>query len=746
MGQRYEFAEFVLDPREGLLLRSNEPVRATPRLLALLEALVDRPGRLVEKQELLDRVWEGTSVGEANLTVQVSKLRRLLGETEERVFIETVPTRGYRFLVPVRVVAPSAASAPPPVERLLDAPMTEEALAPPFFLPPAAAPPSDTRTLARRPGFRWTRWLLTAAVVAAGVVIAWAAVGLRGSRPVAGPDAGNAAGAGVAPAPDGRLRLTANVADDSEPAVSPDGRTVAFVSNRDGVPGIYLLALDRRDEPPLRVRTNGPASAPAWSPDGARLAFVCQREGQADLCLVGRDGSHERLVTAQPEDELDPVWSPDGRRLAYSLVSGRTRELRVVDIDGAQPRTAQARPAQSRRVAPAGWSAHTPVWSPDGRRLAVSRWRTAEDYDIWIVPLDGSPPTPVVESAEGKFDPAWSPDGTRLAYATSLGLVVVDVATKEATEVVSTDGKDRRPSWSSDGRSLVIDSGRDGNAEIYLVSVAPPSGPPDQARRLTDATAADKDPAWSPDGAHIAFASNRDGKYELYVMRSDGSQLERLTRNDDNDERPSWSPDGKRLAFMREHASVHDIYTIDLATRREQLLTPEPGSDSEPAWSPDGTRIAFNSARSGNFEIYVMHADGSHQVDITGNPARDTYPAWSPDGREIVFASNRSTVHFSDNDLFITAADGKSPARRLTHTPAWDAFPAWSRDGRWIAFVRSVSERHDILMVDVATGLERHLTRDSGNEDQPAWAPDGRRIAYFADASGNADIYVRKVP
>ncbi len=733
MGQRYEFAEFVLDPREGLLLRSNEPVKATPRLLALLEALVDRPGRLVEKQELLDRVWEGTSVGEANLTVQVSKLRRLLGETETRVFIETVPTRGYRFLVPVRVVAPAAPAIVRP-----SLPMTEEALASPFFLPPAVAPPPgdthDTRTLAPRP-VRWRRWGLAAVVV---VLIAWGAAsgGVRHLIDrMAGRDAGAAVDARAKHAPHATLRLTSNVADDSEPAVSPDGRTVAFVSNRDGAPAIYLLALDRRDAPPLRVRTTRPASAPSWSPDGARLAFVCRREGQADICVVGRDGGDERVVVAEPQDELDPVWSPDGRRLAYSLVRDRTFELRVVDVDGGRPR----------RVGPAGWSAQMPAWSPDGRSLAVSRWQTAEDYDLWIVPLDGSAPTPVVDDDASAFDAAWSPDGSRLAYATGHGLAVVDVATKEATDVPSTTGKDRRPSWSKDGGSLVLDSGRDGNAELYRVPVAPPSGPDGAAQRLTDATAADKDPAWSPDGTRIAFASNRDGRYELYVMRSDGGALERLTRNDDNDERPSWSPDGRALAFVREHAGVHDIYTIDLATRRERLLTPEPGSASEPAWSPDGGRIAFNSARSGDFEIYVMQADGSHQVAITRNPARDTYPAWSPDGREIVFASNRSTVHFSDNDLFITAADGTSPARRLTRTPAWDAFPAWSRDGRSIAFVRSISERHDILMIDVATGVERHLTRESADEDQPTWSPDGRRIAYFANPSGNADIYVRDV-
>ncbi len=470
MGPRYEFADFVLDPREGLLLRSNEPVKATPRLLALLEALVDRPGRLVEKQELLDRVWEGTSVGEANLTVQVSKLRRLLGETEQRVFIETVPTRGYRFLVPVRVLP---AAAPPAVHPSL--PMTEDALASPFFLPPAVAPPSDPRALARRP-VRWGRWALAAVAV---LLIAWGAYGGGVARLVGPGFWARDGGAGGTHAPDATLRLTSNVADDSEPAVSPDGRTVAFVSNRDGAPGIYLLALHRQDAPPVRVPTMGGASAPSWSPDGARLAFVCRRGGQADICVVGRDGRDERVVVAGPHDE--------------------------------------------------------------------------------------------------------------------------------------------------------------------------------------------KDPAWSPDGSRIAFASNRDGRHELYVMRTDGGALERLTRNDHDDGRPSWSPDGTTLAFVREHAGIHDIYTIDVATRRERLLTPEPGSDSEPAWSPDGTRIAFASARSGDYEIYVMQADGSHQVAITRNPARDTRPAWSPDGRDIVFASNRSTVHFADNDLFITAADGASPARRLTH-------------------------------------------------------------------------------
>ena len=161
--------------------------------------------------------------------------------------------------------------------------------------------------------------------------------------------------------------------------------------------------------------------------------FVRQRAGPADICVVGRDGRDERVVAAAPQDELD----------------------------GAHPR----------RVGPAGWSVQTPAWSPDGRRFAGSRPGGAGAAAIWLVPLDGAAPTPLVEGDEGTVDPAWSPHGARLAYATGCGLVVLDVESKQATSVASTDRRDRRPSWSRDGRSLVVESGRDGNAEIYLVPV-----------------------------------------------------------------------------------------------------------------------------------------------------------------------------------------------------------------------------------------------------------------------------------
>jgi TolB protein len=481
MGKRYEFGEFILDTQEGWLSRANVPVKATPRQLALLEALVERRGRLVEKKEILDRVWEGTTVGEANLTVQMSKLRRLLGETEDQPFIETVPTRGYRFLLPVRVLPPAATEALP-LRRPVPAPEPEVApaaaapgavatpVAPgtPVAGPPAPAADTGRRPTAPRPG-RWWAWALAAVLI---LVAGWAAISFRSRQDGAATDGATrigAPGAQAASGPDatvdasGIRRLTSNAADDWEPAVSPDGRTVAFVSNRAGAPAIHLLALDRPEAPPVRVPTRGPAGAPAWSPDGSRLAFVCQRDGQADICTVGRDGAGERVVAGEPGDELQPAWSPDGRRLAYSAFASGSWELRMVDADGEG--------ARPRRAGPAGWSMQMPAWSPDGTRLAVARRRSAADHDIWIVPIDRAAPTAVVESDEGKTDPAWSPDGGRLAYVTRDGIVVVDVAAGKTTRVPSTRRGDRHPSWSKDGRSLVIGSSREGNSELFLIAV-----------------------------------------------------------------------------------------------------------------------------------------------------------------------------------------------------------------------------------------------------------------------------------
>ena len=106
----YEFGPFRLDPSERLLLRDGQPIALKPKAFDLLVFLVERPGRLVPKRELMEGLWPGTFVEEANLTYTVSILRRALGDQQGDQFLQTVPTRGYRFVASGQ--APSTAEAP----------------------------------------------------------------------------------------------------------------------------------------------------------------------------------------------------------------------------------------------------------------------------------------------------------------------------------------------------------------------------------------------------------------------------------------------------------------------------------------------------------------------------------------------------------------------------------------------------------------------------------------------------------
>jgi hypothetical protein len=136
-------------------------------------------------------------------------------------------------------------------------------------------------------------------------------------------------------------------------------------------------------------------------------------------------------------------------------------------------------------------------------------------------------------------------------------------------------------------------------------------------------------PAWLPDGKRIAFMSGRDGNAEIYVMDADGSNQTRLTLDLAGDESPAWSPGGELIAFFSYRDGFPEIYVMNADGSGVRRLTNNSVSDGSPCWSPDGEHIAFDSDRDGNWEIYVMNADGSEQVNLTQSPdEQDHFPAW----------------------------------------------------------------------------------------------------------------------
>jgi TolB protein len=288
--------------------------------------------------------------------------------------------------------------------------------------------------------------------------------------------------------------------------------------------------------------------------------------------------------------------------------------LLTAGLPAAVPGAAPAPPAGVVRLTRDGDFKEHLAWSPDGRRLLLTRIHEGK-MGLWVMNADGSGLKPFLNPvpAGPHFDGHWSAGGEKVVFVLDVlhgtdGKLQINTARADGTDsrvLVPNKGYEEAPRWSPDGRRVAWVSTRDGNQEVYTVG-----GDGRDVRRLTSEIAPDNSPSWSPDGKRIAFASARSGNFEIHVMKADGSDVRRLTHH--------------------------------------------PSLDYWPAWSPDGRRIAFTSNRDGNYEIYVMNADGSRLRNLTGHPAQDNFAAWSPDGKRIAFVSTRDGGH----DVYVQAVDG----------------------------------------------------------------------------------------
>jgi Tol biopolymer transport system component len=284
------------------------------------------------------------------------------------------------------------------------------------------------------------------------------------------------------------------------------------------------------------------------------------------------------------------------------------------------------------------WVSAQRVQLPSNR--IIFAWNRDGDFDLYLMDADTQQVvSPLTDNSASDLTPVWSPDGTRVALTSNVNgnyeIYVLNIATFESDALTNNNWDDLYPTWSPDGKQIAFTTNRDSNWDIYVMD-ANGKNP----KQLTTDPVYEGNPVWSPDGTRIAYVVGRDAKRDIMVMNVDGTNVQALTtRPTSADYSPAWSPDGKQIAFVSNRNSNPDIFVVDASCignsdacdeQAVDLTSDNQGDDVDPAWSPDGKQIVFASVRGGatSTDLYTMSVDGSNLTQITKTDGDERFPSW----------------------------------------------------------------------------------------------------------------------
>ena len=668
--RRYRFATFEADIHAGEVWKGGVRVAIQEQPFRLLVYLLERPDQVVTRGELRNALWSETFVDfEQSLNAAVRRLREALGDSAETPrFIETLPKRGYRFLVPVTTISASGDVHSPPHAQ------------------------ASRHAISLVPARRQGAWMLGLGLLAAvaGAPIAWRAWG-SGDRPseirLSNP-----------------VQLTSGTGAEGWATWSPDARMLAYASDASGNWDIWITQL--HGGPPVnRTRDHvGRDAYPSWSPDGSQIAFLTVRDGTQAVYVMSPLAGAPRKVAAPASGT--PQWSPDGTELAY-LVPPLSKTVEIVSV---------ATGATRRLELPVGdQSAMNLRWSPDGRFLAfvVGAGSATLVSQVRLFRLSDGHILPVTDGLHHERDPAWASDSRSLFFvsdqigSTDLWRRRLDAEGRPAgpPEPVTAGVGVRTAELSRDGRYVAYTTGRL-IANLWRVPILG-----DRRATWADAQSITSEQAFieaidvSPDGTRLLIGSDRGGDHDVWQMSLESGELARVTADQAADWGPRWSPDGRQVAFYSYRGGNRDIWTMPTEGGPARRITDHPAQDMWPRWSPDGQRFLLVSTRGEKVGAYIATVDG-RDVRLVVEDCQA--PEWSPDGRALTFWRNRH--------LWITSVGG-GPARQLT--PVEIRAHRWAPDGSRIY----ASSRSDLLAIDPEDGRERWLTDLSGRAGNLASSP-----------------------
>ncbi|MBN2183246.1 MAG: PD40 domain-containing protein [Sedimentisphaerales bacterium] len=304
----------------------------------------------------------------------------------------------------------------------------------------------------------------------------------------------------------------------------PKSGKLAFISNREGIYGIYIMDETGNNQQNLTdnyIHEGQLIGSFSWSPDGKKIAFTLGGRLVYQLHVIDSDGSGFLKLTDFEVHKEMPSWSPDGKKIVFSS----KEDIYLANADGSK--------LKKLGTSPLSYNPR-PFWSSDGNSILFKSYRD-NTVSINAMNIDGGG-----EKIVGSFFPsnhAWSPDGKKIVMAIYTAPKNSDIF------IMNADGSEYKrltninaamPSWSPDGKKIALTS----HNEIYTMN----ADGREQKSLTNYPFTGNMSPCWSPDGKKIAFVSMRDFDFEIYIMDVDGNNQKRLTYNPGVDDMPCWSP------------------------------------------------------------------------------------------------------------------------------------------------------------------------------------------------------------
>jgi tricorn protease len=450
---------------------------------------------------------------------------------------------------------------------------------------------------------------------------------------------------------DGRniQRLTVNRARDVYPRFSPDGKWVAFSSDRNGNLDVFIIPSTGGTVKQLTSHSSDDTVL-NWTPDGRSILFSSNRgeDFMAKLYTVSVDGGMP--VSAGVDMGLQGSYSPDGRRLAYNqrgqvywrkyYRGSYQTDVMVMDVAAKKFTTLTEFEGLD------SW----PMWARDGFIYFVSdREGNNGLTNIWRVSDNGGKAERITDYKTGDVRwPAISADGKTIVFEHDFGIAKLDVGSKRVTPLKFDIAAETQESMSevrefnstADDYDLAPNSRRivlTVHGEIFTAPVEE-----GDLRQITNNPARDRNVSYSPDGKWICFISDRSGREELYVIAADGAgEAQKLSDLDVLKFNYAWSPDSTQIAFTSSDSKLRVVTVASKETK--ELSESNYGNIGAVVWSPDGKWLAFSKPDAmRTTDIYLIPVTGGEEKKVTFESFSEQNPRFSPDGRKLYFTRNDS--------------------------------------------------------------------------------------------------------